>query len=379
MRLSYSSFELYKQCSLKFKFKEIDKMKEPKSLTASFGSLLHSVLEYVHSPSFSPPTLEQALDFFVQKFNSITPLFKEEGEERNAFTQGVEILQRYYKTNDIAAITVVDLESHFALELLDPETNETHIISGIIDRIDKTDTGYEIIDYKTAKKMPPQKYADENTQLSIYLRAFLKRYPKEKNNIKNIAVSLYFLKHGVKLSSFRTEEQLEKIDTEFLEVIRGIQAEKFHPHVSPLCDYCGFKKICPMWRHSFEEEQETNAEDARLAIREYLDIRERSSIEKKRLAELQSIIIEYMNREEVERVFDGEKIIERSVRTTFDYDIDAVKKLLDPRGLFDRVVKIDGTALKKLSGEIPFSLKSALEKTKKPGRETTALSVKKRK
>ena len=84
-----------------------------------------------------------------------------------------------------------------------------------------------------------------------------------------------------------------------------------------------------------------------------------------------------MNQEGVERIFGETKIIERAVRTTYAYDIASVRQLLEPKGLFERVIKIDGTALKKVSGELPFSLKKELEGTKKIDKETKSLTVKK--
>jgi len=88
------------------------------------------------------------------------------------------MIQEYYRKNNIADFNVVDLESRFAIEIGD-EKNK-HIISGIIDRIDKTPDGYEIIDYKTTKKMPSQEKVDNDMQLSVYLNAFLSRYPKKR-------------------------------------------------------------------------------------------------------------------------------------------------------------------------------------------------------
>lgn len=378
MRLSYSAFDSYKKCPLKYKFQEIDKFKTPKKAVQMFGTILHSIMEYIHKPGFSHPTSEQAIELFVTKFNDLSPLFENEIDERTAFTQGITILQAYYKKNNLDEIIVVDLESRFAIELLDPETNETHIISGIIDRIDKTKDGYEIIDYKTAGKMPSQQMVDENTQLSVYTRAFLKRYPKEKDALKNILVSLYFLKHNVKLSSTRTEEQLQELDEKFLEVIHDIKAQKFDPRISRLCEYCEFQKICPMWRHKFVEERHMETQEAQNAISEYLTIKERATVDRKRLGELQEIITQYMNQEGVERVFGETRIIERSTHVTYAYDIDSVRRLLEPEGLFSRVIKIDGIALKKVSGELPLPLKKELDKTKKIDKKTKSLTVKKK-
>jgi RecB family exonuclease len=64
------------------------------------------------------------------------------------------------------------LEIPFEVSLTDVN-NQIHIISGIIDRIQKTDTSYEIMDYKTGKRLPTQYKVDQNNQLSIYALAFL--------------------------------------------------------------------------------------------------------------------------------------------------------------------------------------------------------------
>ncbi len=342
-----------------------------------FGTLLHSVMEYIHKPGFFHPTPEQALEMFATKFNDISPLFESEIDERNAFSQGVTLLQEYYQKNDPTEAIVVDLESRFAIELADPQTNEVHIISGIIDRIDKTENGYEIIDYKTAGKMPSQQMVDDNMQLSVYTRAFLKRYPKEKDALQNITVSLYFLRHNTKISSTRTVEQLEELDAKFLEVIHDIEAKKFDPRVSPLCDYCGFQKICPMWRHKFKDERKMETKEVQEAIAEYINIKERATADRKRLGALSERIAQYMDQEGVERIFGETKIIERAVRTSYSYDITSVRRLLEPKGLFDRVIKIDGIALKKISGEIPFALKKELDATRQVDRETRSLVLKK--
>ena len=50
------------------------------------------------------------------------------------------------------------MESRFEFEIDDPKTGEKHTLSGIMDRIDKNaDGSFEIIDYKTKRKMPGQK------------------------------------------------------------------------------------------------------------------------------------------------------------------------------------------------------------------------------
>ncbi len=375
MRLSYSSLDTYQSCSLKYKYREIDKLPEEKSKEAVFGTLIHSTMKFIHEPGLVPPLVEQAIDYFGKHWNG--DLFENELEERAAFVQGVEMIQRYYETNRIADTNPIALESRFSIEIGTEDTGK-HIIAGVIDRIDRTRDGYEIIDYKTTKKMPSQDKVDNDLQLSIYLRAFLARYPKEWERLDKITVSLYFLKHGVKLSSTRTRAQLEALDATFLEVIHAIEAGRFAPTLSPLCDWCSFQKICPLWKHKFKDapKDPIAKTEAEQAIDEFLALRNEITADKKRLAGLQEKIMEYMQQEGVERVFGSTGIIGKSVRTSYTYDEAQLKALLSPLGEWENVVKVDGVALKTVLAALPEPIQKQAE-TYREKKESISLSVKK--
>jgi CRISPR/Cas system-associated exonuclease Cas4 (RecB family) len=299
-------------------------------------------------------------------------------EERAAFTQGVTIIQNYLAHTKPADYTIVDLESRFAIEIGNDEAG-LHTVSGIIDRIDKTPDGYEIIDYKTTRKMPSQDKVDNDIQLSIYLRAFLDRYPKEIDRLDKITVSLYYLKHGVKLSSKRTLEQLATLEKTFLDVIRSIEEGKFDPILSPLCDWCGYQKICPVWKHKFADTRKVETEDVRQAIGEYLDLKGKLSEEKLRLMKLQELILQYMEQEGVDRVFDDQGIIGKSLRKTYTYDEKKLRALLEPLDKWESVLKIDGIALRNILTTLPSPVRKEAEEAKTLDKESVSLSVKKNK
>lgn len=382
MRISYSALETFKNCALKYKYQNIDKIKEPKSKEAVFGTLVHSTLNFIHTPSLLPPTLEDALDHFSRNWNA--DVFENELEERNAFSMGVSMIQDYYKKNKPSDANVVDLESRFAIEISDHvkspagDHGASHIISGIIDRIDKTEDGFEIIDYKTTKKMPSQEKVDNDLQLSVYLSAFLARYPKEIDRLDKITVSLYYLKHGVKLSSQRTLEQLKSSKQLFLDVIAEIEKGKFEPNVTPLCDWCGFQKICPMWKHKFKEVRKIDTDDINHAIEDYINLKSAITSTKTQLAELQAKITQYMSQEGVERVFSDEGIIAQTLRKTYKYDETQIKDILEPLGKWDDVIKVDGIALKKIMGVLSPAARKDIENAKVLDKESKSLTVKKK-
>lgn len=383
MRISYSALDTYKNCPLKYKYQEIDKIKTPKSKEAVFGSVLHSTMKFIHTPGILSPSLEQAMEHFSNAWNPA--VFNSPEEERAAFTQGVKIIQDYYKRNNPADYNIVNLESRFQIEIGPVKSpagdhgasKERHIVSGIIDRIDRTENGFEIIDYKTTKKMPTQERVETDMQLSVYLQAFLSQYPEEKNNLDKIKVSLYFLKHGVKLSASRTAEQLKENEQAFLDTIKLIEEKKFDPNISPLCDWCGYQNICPMWKHKFKETRKFDSEEISSMIGEYIDLKSAISITKDRLAELQENILAYMEQEGAERVFGKNGIIAKSLRVTYKYDEEKIKEILEPLGKWQAVLKMDKIALKNIFEILPAQVKKEIEKAKIADKKTSGLIVRK--
>ncbi len=384
MRISYSALDTYQTCPLKYKFQEIDRIKTPKSKEAVFGSVIHNTMKFIHTPGILSPALEQALDYFSQNWNS--KVFTDEFEERAAFSQGVGIIQDYYKKNNPADFKVVDLESRFNIEIPVKSdeasdhgaSGQSHTIAGIIDRIDKTDDGYEIIDYKTTKKMPSQEKVDNDVQLSIYLHAFLSRYPKEMENLDKIKVSLYYLKHGVKLTSARTLDQLKKSEQLFLDTIKIIESGKFEPIISPLCDWCGYQNRCPMWKHKFKELRKIDTEEINKDIEKYIEIKSQSAETSAKLAELQQRISDYMDQEGVDQVFSDKGAIMRALRKTYKYDEKKLREILEPLDKWEDVLKIDGIALRNILGVLPYQVRKEAEKAKIVDKESKTFIVKKK-
>ncbi|HLM84137.1 MAG TPA: PD-(D/E)XK nuclease family protein [Candidatus Bathyarchaeia archaeon] len=371
MNTSYSALDTFLTCPLKYKYSQIDRVRTPKSKEMVFGTLLHNTLKLVHTPGILSPTSEQALDYFSKKWNA--EVFADEFEERAAFSQGVAMIQDYFKKNDPAKANIVDLESRFQVEIGD---GEKHIITGIIDRIDRTEDGYEIIDYKTTRKLPSQEKVDNDLQLSIYLAAFLRRYPKEIENLDKIKVSLYYLKHGVKLSSQRTIEQVKQSEELMVDLINQIKESKFEPTLSGLCDWCGYQNICPMWKHKFKKEEAEDIDSAKI-IEEYIALKDEIKSKSNRIAELQERLSEYMNRENVDQVFSAAGRVLRTIRKTYKYDKNTLRSILEPLDKWEEVLKVDGIALRKILGVLPLGTRNEAEKAKVVEKESKSFVVKK--
>ena len=375
MNTSYSALNTFQTCPLKYKYQEIDRIKTGKSPEAVFGTLIHATMKFIHSGSFLLPSEKDALNHFSTNWNA--DIFENEVQERMAFAMGIKIIQDYYRKNDPSQTKIVDLESRFTVPIEDKESKETHMITGFIDRIDKTDDGYEIMDYKTARKLPAQDSVEDNLQLLIYLLAFIKRYPDQEENISNIKLSLYFLKHGVKLSTVKTKEQIEAEKEKILETIRAIGKSDFPAVSSPLCDWCEYQRLCPMWKHKYKDEKTPDEEEQKKMIEEYVRLQAQIKEEKKKMMELQECLLRVMEKEGVERLFGEGKIVAKSCRKTFKYDEPVLKEILTGVGLWENVLKLDQIKLKKVAETLSPALKKSIDSAKELSSESWSLSVKK--
>ncbi|MFC1757112.1 RecB family exonuclease, partial [Patescibacteria group bacterium] len=251
MRTSYSALESYKTCPLKFKYQYLDKLKAPKSIEAVFGTIIHSTLKKMFERTPLYPSVDELINLFTNKWNESKTDFDQEVADV-FYEDGITIIKNFYKKNPPWNFNVLELESFFGITIEDEVRNESHTLAGIIDRVDKDpkSDAYEIIDYKTAKRMPSQDMLDTDRQLSIYNLGLLKKWPHVKP--ENLKLSLYFLKHNEKIETTRTLEDLEKTKKQILKTIHEIddlvkKEKEFVPTPSALCDWCGYQKL--FWKN----------------------------------------------------------------------------------------------------------------------------------
>ncbi|PIS13540.1 MAG: hypothetical protein COT67_01215 [Candidatus Tagabacteria bacterium CG09_land_8_20_14_0_10_41_14] len=358
MRISFSLLETYKNCPLKFKYQQLDKIKTPKNIEAVFGNAIHSSLKklFERTPLF--PSLDEVIDHFQNNFAEKVESLNLEPDTIAAYTkEGITLLKNFYKKNPPWNFNVVELESRFSVILEDPENKETHILAGIIDRIDKHEENgaYEIIDYKTSKRMPSQDDTDKNLQLSIYNLGLLKKWPHL--DPEKIKLSLYFLKHGEKAETKRTKEDLENTKTEILKTIREIEdlikkEKEFIPTPSGLCDWCGYQKMCPMWRHLFQSQisnlpatrdlaqrDKSQKDQIPALINKYLELDDQTSQNKRRLAEIKAQIDNFMSQEDITRVFGENAYFTRISQEKEVFDSKKAQEALKKMGKLKEFLK----------------------------------------
>ena len=120
-------------------------------------------------------------------------------------------------------------------------------VRGKIDRIDETENGYSVIDYKTSKTPSPAK---KNIQLAVYC-LYLAQAVEEK--IKGIpsSASLYFLRETEEplFSHSFTNDELNETKNIILDIAEKIRRNLFEPEKGYHCNWCDYKHLlCPLWK-----------------------------------------------------------------------------------------------------------------------------------
>ncbi len=254
MKISYSAFDTFCRCPLQYKFSYIDRVKVPEKPEFFFGGLIHSIVQYALTKDPIIPSIDDLLKILKEKWRE--DVFPSKQESDQYFDFGIDMLKKFHAGFKPGLRNIVATEKRFQIPL-----NDKHVLSGIIDRIDKLPiSSFEVIDYKTSKKLPTQIDVDKDKQLCIYNLAINSLWPEAKD----IRLTLYFLKFDQQLTTTRRADEVESIKNEIIDTAEKIEVEKeFLPKDNALCDWCDYQKMCPLRKHKFtpNEKLEKNTID----------------------------------------------------------------------------------------------------------------------
>jgi len=247
---SHSKLETFEKCRLRFKYKYIDKIipKIPKSIEAYLGSMVHETLEWLYIKVMEKkiPSVNELIEFYSEKwienFSADFKIVRKEMQAENYFNMGVEFLVNYYMKNCPFADNTIAIEEKVEIKI-----DEKRKIIGYIDRLvhNLQKNEIEIHDYKTSASLLSREIMENSRQLALYSLAIKEMYGKDKN----VLMVWHFLAHDMKFSLSRTNEQLENLKKEIIELINEVeQTKNFPANKSRLCDWCEYRDICEAWK-----------------------------------------------------------------------------------------------------------------------------------
>lgn len=266
---SHSRLSVFEQCNLKYKYKYVDRIvpEIEKTIEMHLGKVVHSTLEWLYTSVMNKiiPTLDETVVYYSEKWleefdenmkinNNLT--------SKDYFDKGVQFLIDYYLKNQPFEENTLAVEKEITIEL--DEYGE-YRIKGFIDRLAYNPiTGeYEVHDYKTANTLPPRDKIENDRQLALYSIAIKDIYGIDKK----VCLVWHYLAHNTKITSCRSDEQLDKLKDETIELIDKIESTKtFPPTVSRLCDWCEYKGVCEAWGNSPNTKEEFKEDQDKLDV-----------------------------------------------------------------------------------------------------------------
>ncbi|MCX5776309.1 MAG: PD-(D/E)XK nuclease family protein [Candidatus Firestonebacteria bacterium] len=253
---SYSKLSTFENCAFQYKLRYLENIKVDKDTIERFlGNIVHYTLEYTYrnrekllqkaNPKEAVVQLfrhfwskgsENTVDFkvFDGYKNSIVVVKRGRGPDDYKI-MGEKCIERYFDAYfPFDQNKLLGMEERIQIKL---DTAGNYLLNGIIDRLDETPAGdIEIHDYKTGANPPGQAKIEKERQLPLYQIGIAEKYPGKK-----ITLIWHYLMSGIEFPLVKTEEQLQGVRSETMDVINEIESTKeFIPRKSPLCSYCEY-------------------------------------------------------------------------------------------------------------------------------------------
>ncbi|MFN2590170.1 MAG: PD-(D/E)XK nuclease family protein, partial [Actinomycetota bacterium] len=192
-------------------------------------------------------------------------------------------------------------------------------------------------------------------------------------------LTLYFLLPGQRMTTFRTPGDADELRRRIATVSERIAAGKFEPRPNPLCDWCDFQARCPLFRHKYEKEGGDPAPNMTAIVDEWITLKRQDWETYRRLEDLKALINAFCQEHGYRRLFgsDGAAIDRRPQHVTAP-NVEAVRRILEPLGLWDQVMTVDPKKLSDLieSRRLPPDVEDALLASREEVRTQYALYLK---
>jgi DNA helicase-2/ATP-dependent DNA helicase PcrA len=228
--LSYSSISTYRECPRQYWYRYEQRLPAAQSAEAVHGVMLHEVLRRAGKVRQDGKKLTAALlgSLHAQVWGAAefpdarrAPTFKRNGAQQ---------LESYRKGGGFDA-TPEHLEQSFTA------TADGWTLRGVIDRVDRTDTGWKIIDYKSGR---PVSRGRRDLQVALYAIGAASALKLEP-----VQLEVVYLASGTTLQLERPDALVAEAQQQGAEVAEGAKAGRFEPRPERRrCRLCPYRLVC---------------------------------------------------------------------------------------------------------------------------------------
>ncbi|GIW61321.1 MAG: hypothetical protein KatS3mg089_0173 [Patescibacteria group bacterium] len=238
--ISYSHIQTFQTCPLHYKLRYILGLQPSASAALSYGISIHSTLRDFFLARKNQKNISVDIIHDLLKKNWIKDGYRTKNHEQQAFAQAEETLLGFAEKSLQEPLQTIAVETPFQFRI-----NKLNV-RGRIDRIDQLPDGrIEIIDYKTGENLPDEKKVRDDLQLTFYaLAATEVREPIFNRKPEEILLTLYYIESNTKISTIRTQEELENAKETILKIVDEITVSDFHCSGGIVCKNCDYKMLC---------------------------------------------------------------------------------------------------------------------------------------
>jgi len=263
---SHSSLSCFETCPKQYHFRYIEKIRvDLEGIEAFVGKQVHEILErlYLFVAEGKVPSLDRVLFRYRQnwgeRFDADRIRIVRSGTGPEFYrSNGARCLENYYRRHyPFDADETLALEKRIRFQV---DEQGKYRLRGVIDRLVRAPDGaLEIHDFKTGARVPRQAILDRDRQLGLY-EIGVRQQLEEDGEIR--LVWHYVLSNQLR-TSVRTPEQLADLCAATAAIIDRIRDEReWLPKRGPLCDWCEYKQLCPVFRKEEEETAQVSEAEA---------------------------------------------------------------------------------------------------------------------
>ena len=239
--MSPSQAEGYSRCPRRYAVERRLRLREPGSPNMAIGSMVHAALEMSETRALGSGERHGEVEVAVAALNDSWDdgQFATEALSHAWRNRAEQVIRNLYAKWPASSAPASHLEVEVELEI------DGVRWYGIVDRVERSDLGCHIVDYKTGKSAPRLEDAAVSIQLGFYALAL----EADPYSPSVVSAELWYPATDAKSLTRRALDmgRLDEVEETMRAITSQIAAEHWEPKVSSACDRCGIKSSCPAW------------------------------------------------------------------------------------------------------------------------------------
>ncbi len=238
LRLSPSQADSYATCPRRYALERRLRLGDATSPYSQFGLLVHRALEIAESKVVGSGRQHADLAVALEAVDEVW----------TGADFGTEALDLAWKEQAIEGVTkLYNSWPHADGEPIALEERVEMTIAGVpwvgvVDRLEKTDSGVRVVDYKTSKSPTPVKDAAASIQLAFYAAAVGRAH-------QVVGAEMWFprAKGGPVTTRHLDLERIDDLNDVMADLTEGVRSENWEATPGGHCARCDFRGSCPAW------------------------------------------------------------------------------------------------------------------------------------